>query len=413
MVNGTLQDENNNNHNQKDVAKKCILAPMVRGSELAFRTLIRKYGVSHCYSPMLRAREVIHAYNEWKLQGKDDVGVDHLHEDGVLFFQDILKDKEPLTVQLCGCCPDTLYSATAILLELPLSNTITGVDLNLGCPQSCAMDGCFGAFLVERNTALAIKCVSAMKRAIDDSSFRNPNYRKRMPSLSCKMRLLDSIEDTIEVAKRLQAAGCEILAVHCRQRVEKHEGVPDLEAGKQLVHALTIPVWINGSLVKNVSDIQRVLEYTKADGVMVAREFLENPSMLQPQNQPPAVLAAEYLDCAELYPPPSHLYIQKHLRWIFRRYLEPLSDDLERFPYIDWKARLWTFLVRPYITTLDQFRQVVALYAKLSSSALPQSLNAYRHATFHSIRHRRFVRGEGGLDGEMDCPVELLSNLFQ
>ena len=36
-----------------------VLAPMVRGSELAFRMLVRRHGVRLCYSPMLKAELIV------------------------------------------------------------------------------------------------------------------------------------------------------------------------------------------------------------------------------------------------------------------------------------------------------------------------------------------------------------------
>ena len=48
------------------IMSKVILAPMVRGSELAFRTLVRRNGIHQCYSPMLRANEVVKAHQVYK-----------------------------------------------------------------------------------------------------------------------------------------------------------------------------------------------------------------------------------------------------------------------------------------------------------------------------------------------------------
>jgi hypothetical protein len=75
----------------QSICEKVILAPMVRGSELAFRTMIRRYGVTHCFSPMLRAAEVVKAFQIWK--ERDDNGNYNndlsttcrvTHEDGIL-----------------------------------------------------------------------------------------------------------------------------------------------------------------------------------------------------------------------------------------------------------------------------------------------------------------------------------------
>lgn len=142
-------------------------------------------------------------------------------------------------------------------------------------------------------------------------------------------------------------------------------------------------------------------------GIMIGRKLLENPKLFTHPNAEPAFLAAEYLDCVERYPPPSPLYIQKHLRWIFRPFLDiqshpkPLASSRKEHAklmqsqiqlpqsrdYSDWRCRLWTFLVRPFLTTLGQFRQIVCLYVRLSGSKMPPSLTFMPEPTFKSIRH--------------------------
>jgi tRNA-dihydrouridine synthase len=178
------------------------------------------------------------------------------------------------------------------------------------------------------------------------------------------------------------------------------------------VSSLSIPVVINGS-VTSVSDIVDTLITTQAHAVMVARGFLENPRMLVQPQADPAFLAAEYLDCAEKYPPPSPLYLQKHLRWIFRACLQPKKkypDD-----YADWRPRLWTFLVRPYLETIDQFRQVVALYVKLNGSDMPESLSNQPEPSFQSIRHhgRTAIDEQCSVETLEESQAEVLASLFQ
>jgi len=430
-----------------NICKKVVLAPMVGGSELAFRTMIRRYGVRHCYSPMLRATEVVKAYQILRDFRANEVGAIDLdsdpfkrvsHEDGILLLTDICgknlfktgegthaqssTNEGILTVQLCGCCPETLYSATQILMELQRTENIQlyGLDLNLGCPQKCAQDGCFGAFLAENHPELALQCITAMRCAIDsfEDTYTSSSSSSislsgfDLPRLSCKIRLLETDEETISFAKNLQMAGCDILALHCRRRIDKHNGKPDLNAGNKVVNAVSIPVIINGSEVDNLDGVVRTLEKTGAHSVMIARAFLRNPQLLVEKDPDPAFLAAEYLDYCEKYPPPSALYIQKHLRWIFRKYLQPEKKEGKNdYDYNDWRVRLWTFLVRPYLKTVYQFRQVVTLYVKLNESTLPESLKYQPEPSFHSIRHCRDKENSGvELEGSH---TEVMVNLFQ
>ena len=306
---------------------------------------------------MLQAEEVIDAYKKWR-KGASSIS-DFRHEDGALLFHDICIDKDILVIQLCGSDAGDLYEATVILLELHLSQNLQliGIDLNLGCPQKCAEDGNFGAFLVENNPDLAIECVSSMREAIDLFE-QNVQGREisgwKKPFLSCKMGLLEGNDETISFAKRLEDTGIDMLAVHCRHRIDKFGGEAMISSGKKVVDSLSIPIIINGENIHNLEDIENLIQETKAHGCMVARAFMQNPRLLNDSACiDPSFLASDYLNFVEQYPPPSPVYIQKHLRWIYRIYLQPKKD--EPLDYENWKHRLWKFLARPYLSELEQF----------------------------------------------------------
>ncbi len=406
-----------------DTNKNCdniVLAPMVMGSELAFRMAVRRYGIPICYSPMLRAEMVLEAYHRFLEcdRNRDAVPLEGLHEDGILFLFDSCPEEDSqLVVQLCGHSPNILSEATLAICDYFSNvhkNNILGVDLNLGCPQKCAQDGLFGAFLAENDPDLALQCIRAMKQTLiathspskqDGEFVSNSNVRR--VNLSCKIRLRSSIDDTIQFAKELQDAGCNMLTVHCRQRETKHLGEPDLKAGKAIVEALAIPVIINGGIVDRPEDIDYVLNETGSCTAMVARAFLFNHRLMKERNPCAASLAAEYLFFAKEYPPPSPLYIRRHLRWIFRKELQHVDD------YSDWRCKLWRFLVRPYLEDMIQFEMAVVLYVHHRRGCeMPDSLKHINFIpTFQGIRHHRQDESDGEEFDDYHANATL--NLFQ
>jgi len=100
---------------------RLILAPMVGGSELAFRLLCRKYGADLCYTPMMSSAQFA-ADPEYRRRE----------------FQTVPEDR-PLVAHFSGNDPATMLAA-ALLVQ----DEVDAVDLNLGCespPRACA---CYG-----------------------------------------------------------------------------------------------------------------------------------------------------------------------------------------------------------------------------------------------------------------------------
>ncbi len=401
--------------------KGIYLSPMVRGSELATRELARKHGnASLAYSPMLRDHDVLsvhqiifskdepdrqrkHQFQSLKELKIDKAGrTDSVEETAYLLHETSSTDTSNLVVQLCGSSPQKLGEATSAVLDIYHENSAIlpfGIDLNLGCPQECAKKEGFGAFLVEQNIDVVISCIDAMRQAID-MYCRNNSRVTTKPTLSAKIRLLNGgVDDTIAFAKKMKFAGIDFLAVHCRRRQEKHNGQPDWDAGREIVAALPdLPVVLNGG-ISCYNDVTLVMERTKCHGVMVATGYLSNHQAYNSTIQSEASIegktsavevASQYLDLVEIYPPPSYLYIQKHLRWIFRSTLQPENDpSFNASDWKDWRVRMWSFLVRPYLRSIEQFRGFLALYVQQSGDEdrVPDSiLRLVSDVTFGSVK---------------------------
>lgn len=324
---------------------RVMSAPLVRGSELAFRMTVRRHGIRVCYTPMLKA--------ELLLQG----GAEEL----ALLHESCESDR-PLVVQLCG--RDAVELAAAVRLAVA-ARDIDAVDLNLGCPQPCAERGRYGAFLQEE-PATAAACVSAMCEAASP-----------LP-VFCKTRILCTVDETVAFAQCLQEAGCSLLTLHCRQRGARHDGAPEYAHLAAVTSALRIPVVANGG-ISSVAEANAVMARTGAAAAMAATALLRCPrafsQKIDEQEWDAVDMAMEYLDFAERFPPPSPLYMRKHLRWLFRdrlqkSYVSARADWLEgkAKDQAGWEAQAWAFMEQPCLTELWQFRELVRFIAHRSGA---------------------------------------------
>lgn len=96
--------------------------------------------------------------------------------------------------------------------------------------------------------------------------------------VSAKLRLCQPVERTIELGNRLEACGASWITLHARtvSARRRRQGSADLSVIKTLKETLSIPVITNGN-VRNFSNLQENLNYTKADGIMVGEPLLDNP----------------------------------------------------------------------------------------------------------------------------------------
>ncbi|KAJ3022110.1 UNVERIFIED_CONTAM: tRNA-dihydrouridine(16/17) synthase [NAD(P)(+)]-like protein, partial [Siphonaria sp. JEL0065] len=270
---------------------KNIVAPMVDHSEYAWRILSRKYNSHLCYTPMFHARlfaESQHYRDEQFTTGSND---------------------RPLIVQFCANDPETLLKAAKVV-----ENDCDAVDINLGCPQGIAKRGRYGSFLMEE-----WDLVCSMVKILDENL--------AIP-VTCKIRIFPEVEKTIEYAKRLQAAGCQLLTVHGRTREMKgHKtGLADWEQIRRVKEALDIPVFANGNICY-YEDVERCLQYTKCDGVMTAEGNLYNPALFSGELPPVWRIAEEYLEICKEYPKSADIgMIRAHLFKIFAPCLNDYHD---------------------------------------------------------------------------------------
>ncbi|CAJ1401783.1 unnamed protein product [Effrenium voratum] len=226
-----------------------VMAPMVGGSELPFRMMARRFGTQLCYTPMIYSGPFANdeAYRADPANG----------------FQTCQQDR-PLVAHFCGNDPEVILAAAKHIVH-----SVDAVDLNLGCPQRVAHAEHFGSYLLDpEDRQLVCSIVKRLSEGLPVPVF-------------CKIRLLDSLEETLQLVRQLEASGASLIAVHARYRgspTHRRDGPAHLDQVAIIKKVVKVPVLANGN-VKSWGDVVANLRSTGADGVMSAEGMLDDPCL--------------------------------------------------------------------------------------------------------------------------------------
>lgn len=185
-------------------------------------------------------------------------------------------DDIPTVVQL-----GTASSEWALKAALHMYQDYTAIDVNMGCPEKFSVKGGMGAaLLVDRERIKDI--VSTLVRNIDKP-------------VTCKIRLLPELSDTIDLVKTIESLGVQAIAVHGRYVPQRSNTPPHHDLLKTLSSAVSIPMIANGDIY-SYDDIQKVKDESGCSSVMIGRGALINCSIFQPQLIPQVDICKEYLE---------------------------------------------------------------------------------------------------------------------
>ena len=130
--------------------------------------------------------------------------------------------------------------------------------------------------------------------------------------------------EILSFAPLLEQAGADGISIHGRTKIQGYAGKADWKIIGMVKKILKIPVIANGDIGSG-EDIERCLQITGADGVMIGRGALGNPWVFsgnRPEDLNSNELARVVLRHAHLhlehYGPKSMVTFRKHLAWYFK-----------------------------------------------------------------------------------------------
>ncbi len=235
-----------------------MLAPMAGVTDLVFRRICRRFGAEYTVSEMISAKALC-------FEQKGRAGAPTKTAD----LARITADCAPEAIQLFGSDPDYMASAAALLENGNYRGKQEGpapaaIDINMGCPVAKVVGNGEGSALM-RDEERAAAIVTAVKKAVS------------LP-VTVKIRAGwdEGSRNAVEFAKRMEAAGADLITVHGRTRKQFYAPSSDNTIIAAVKAAVSVPVVANGDLF-SADDVKRVIEQTNCDGVMIARGALGNP----------------------------------------------------------------------------------------------------------------------------------------
>jgi len=283
------------------IANPVIAAPMAGVSDKPYRDVCRAHGAGMVVSEMVTSRRDLRNTRKTK------------------FRSDLSGEPEPVVVQIVGTEPTMLAQAA----RHNVANGAQIIDINMGCPAKKVCKKAAGSALLA-NEGLVAEILSTVVNAVDV-----PVTVKIRTGTSPKTR------NALNIAKIAEDAGVQSLTIHGRTRECKFVGAVEYDTIANVKQSISIPVTANGDIT-SPQEAKRILEYTRADAVMIGRAAQGQPWLFQQ--------IVDYLTSGQMGALPSAEHRAKtildHLSAVHSFYGEPLGVRLAR-KHIKWYLAHW------------------------------------------------------------------------
>ncbi len=230
-----------------------ILAPMAGITDLPFRNLVSGFGAGLVVSEMVASQEMVQSRKSSQARTRAELGL----------------DRDNSAVQIAGRRADWMAECARICE----GSGARMIDINMGCPAKKVTSGYSGSALM-KDLNHALDLIEAVVGAVS------------VPvTLKTRLGWDETTLNAVELARRAEDAGIQMLTIHGRTRCQFYKGQADWNRIGEVVDAVEIPVIANGDIVDIASARQALLQ-SGAAGIMVGRGARGRPWLL-------AELAAE------------------------------------------------------------------------------------------------------------------------
>ncbi|HSD99280.1 MAG TPA: tRNA dihydrouridine synthase DusB [Burkholderiales bacterium] len=309
-----------------------VVAPMAGVTDRPFRQLCKSMGAGMAVSEMVASNSLLWGSEKTRRRANHEGEVD------------------PIAVQIAGADP-------RMLAEAALYNVDEGaqiIDINMGCPAKKVCNVMAGSALL-KDEPLVGRIVSAVVAAVN------------VP-VTLKIRTGWDRENrnALRVARIAEDSGIQALAIHGRTRACGFAGNAEYDTIAAVKSEVKVPVIANGDIA-TPAQAKQVLDYTRADAVMIGRAAQGRPWMFRE--------ILHYLETGGELPPPEvgeiHRVLVAHLHDLYGFYGEHTGVRVAR-KHISWYTKglagsaAFRHAMNQLETCREQLAAVGAFFAQLA-----------------------------------------------
>jgi len=280
-----------------------FVAPMAGVTDRPFRALCRRFGAGLAVSEMVSARPELHGTRKSRLRRA------HEGETGAA--------PGPVSVQIVGADPAQMAQAA----RLNAQEGAQIIDINMGCPAKKVCNVAAGSALLA-DEALVGRILDAVVAAVE------------VPvTLKIRTGPDPTRRNALRIARIAENSGIRLLTVHGRTRACGFRGEAEFDTVAEVKAGVRIPVIANGDIATPEA-ARRVLDTTRADGIMIGRAAQGRPWIFRE--------FLSYLNQGKAVSPPApdemRAVVLEHLEGIYTLYGEEQGVRIAR-KHIGWYLR--------------------------------------------------------------------------
>jgi tRNA-dihydrouridine synthase B len=276
-----------------------IVAPMAGVTDRPFRQLCKSMGAGMAVSEMVSSNSLLWGSEKTRRRANHEGEVD------------------PISVQIAGADP-------AMMAEAARYNVAQGaqiIDINMGCPAKKICNVMAGSALLQ-DQPLVGRILDAVVGAVN------------VPvTLKIRTGWDTQHKNALAVARIAESAGIQVLAIHGRTRACAYAGHAEYDTIAAVKASVRIPVIANGDIT-TPEKAKHVLEYTRADAIMIGRAAQGRPWIFREISH--YLLTGKHLPLPEV--DEIHRVLVNHLHELYSFYGEYSGVRIAR-KHISWYTK--------------------------------------------------------------------------